>query len=64
MQATAPAKPVTAEEILAEYEVTLPPAKAKETCSYCGGSGTVRVDPSDVRKGETTCGSCGGTGEH
>ncbi|MFI7678524.1 hypothetical protein [Actinophytocola sp. NPDC049390] len=63
MQATAPAKPVTAEEILAEYEVTLPARAAKETCSYCGGSGTVQVSD-DRRDGDTTCPSCGGTGEH
>lgn len=39
------------------------PATAKHTCGQCGGSGSVLVDPSDRRKGETSCGNCGGEGE-
>lgn len=55
-------------ELLAEVAALLEgttkvPARAKTTCSQCGGSGSVLVDPADRRKGETTCGRCDGNGE-
>lgn len=44
-------------------EATRRGGRNKVRCGYCGGTGTVPVDPRDRRAGQTTCPKCGGNGE-